>query len=107
MNNVDEYLEHYGIKGMKWGVRRPVGKNGRVKKSALPKASELSDQELREAVNRMNLEKQYNALAGTKQKSLGKSFLKGAGRMGVNIAQQQAQAAVSRQVGSAIQKKFG
>ena len=27
---LDVPLEHAGVKGMKWGVRRPVGKDGRV-----------------------------------------------------------------------------
>ena len=26
----DEFLEHYGVKGMKWGVRRKRGADGRV-----------------------------------------------------------------------------
>ena len=27
---VEEIIEHYGIKGMRWGVRRKRGKGGRV-----------------------------------------------------------------------------
>lgn len=33
-NNVELELLHYGIKGMRWGVRRPVGSNGLIRKTA-------------------------------------------------------------------------
>ena len=29
---VTEFLAHYGVKGMQWGKRRPVGPNGLIKK---------------------------------------------------------------------------
>lgn len=40
MNDADmkfkDALVHYGIPGMKWGVRRDVGSDGRVKKAKTP-----------------------------------------------------------------------
>ena len=40
--SLEEAIEHYGIKGMKWGVRRPVGSDGLVQKggSAAKKVGE-------------------------------------------------------------------
>jgi hypothetical protein len=54
-------LKHYGVKGMKWGVRRDRAKTARKSKS---KAPSLSDKELKAAVARMNLEQQYDRLSG-------------------------------------------
>ena len=82
----DEELYHWGIKGMKWGVRRfqnpdgsltPAGKKrysaeggeGEEKPNYAPKApkksaSDYTDDELRAQINRMQMEKQYRDLAG-------------------------------------------
>lgn len=82
----DTRLEHAGIKGMKWGVRRYQNKDGSLtpegkkrydsadsqKVTAIRKKniSEMSNQELKDANYRLNLEKQYKDL--TKKKSIGK-----------------------------------
>lgn len=52
-------IKHYGIKGMRWGIRKDRVAKGRA---SPPKASTLSDDELKDAVNRMNMEKNYNRL---------------------------------------------
>ena len=77
MKKNDE-LYHWGIKGMKWGVRRyqnkdgtltPAGTDGSEKPDYAPKASkkkagDYTDEELRAQINRMQMEKQYRDLAG-------------------------------------------
>lgn len=53
----ESFLEHYGKKGMKWGVRKDR-KSGKGK-SAKQIAKTLTDAELKKRVNRLNMEKQY------------------------------------------------
>lgn len=92
-------LKHWGIKGMKWGVRRyqnkdgsltPAGKkrysDGSTSSSSTSKfsqtsqqpkkktVSEMSDQEIRDAVNRLRLEQDYAKLNPEKV-SRGKKFV--------------------------------
>lgn len=78
MNTTDEYLQHYGVKGMRWGVRRTQeqldsdSSDASTKKSVQSKVAKnygsidvLSNQELQALVTRMNLEQQYSRLSAT------------------------------------------
>lgn len=74
------HLEHFGVKGMKWGVRKDRSKTKsitgrrvrrqridsedytRVKPLRKKKPSELSNKEMQDLVNRLNLERQYSQL---------------------------------------------
>lgn len=85
-------LRHYGILGMKWGVRRTPAQlarargksasnsssSGETKKSTSTtkkkSLSEMSDEDLRKAVNRLQLEQQYRKLNPEKV-SAGKKFV--------------------------------
>lgn len=81
--DMDEVLAHYGIKGMRWGVRKSEHEGGtRAKRTAVPVSADkqraneaaarvgkkgdtsaLSNQELQQLVQRMNLEQQYSRLS--------------------------------------------
>lgn len=74
-------LKHYGILGMKWGVRRdnPSGKSKKgsddyetAKKLKTQGTKNLSNAELKKAVERMNLEIQFKDLS-RKQRSAGQT----------------------------------
>lgn len=99
---VDDFFEHFGVKGMKWGQRRKRGSDGRVggsegtskskggsETASKPKAGELSTTELQHHIARMQLEKQYSDLvkgvtpqkkseAGAFIADLGKTLVKNA-----------------------------
>lgn len=112
MSNTDS-IEHHGVKGQKWGVRRRVqalvGKTGQVPKSAAA-ASEarekswkkvyanrasMSTPQLREKVNRLTLEnqlKQQVSIANQAQKSAARQIITNVGTQLIkNVAQQQGQ----------------
>ena len=55
----NRYLAHYGVKGMRWGVRRAEKKAAR--EAANKRLKEMSDEELKTRLNRLNMEKQYRA----------------------------------------------
>lgn len=74
------YIYHHGVKGQKWGIRRYQNKDGSLTPEGKKRYSEdylsahsgksykeMSDNELRRANKRLNMERQYAQL--TKQKS--------------------------------------
>jgi hypothetical protein len=65
---IDTYLEHHGVKGQKWGVRRD-GSNGGITKFK-GKAKTLTDAELNARIKRLETEKRYKEL-NKKQVSVG------------------------------------
>lgn len=113
-------LMHYGILGMKWGVRRTEAQLARARKKAAKQEPDhddykkahsgksyraMSNQELRDANNRLNMEKQYKDL--TKKTSKGKKivtgFIKGAGTITAVVAA----AKTYEKYGNAILDKAG
>ena len=71
--NYDDFLQHYGVLGMKWGHRKARSNSSSNKKpkstkntttskpkpKPKPTQRELSDEELRAVINRMRLEREY------------------------------------------------
>ena len=99
-DNVDEFLAHYGVKGMKWGVRKdrsgggsrkskPDSKTPATKKApekkggsssgSAPKKTvkDIDDATLRDAINRIKLEQEFKRLT-TADKSRGRKMVEDA-----------------------------
>lgn len=82
-------LYHFGVKGMKWGVRkRSVSSDTPSTHKVDPRT--LSNKDLQANIKRMQLEKQYSDLS-KQTNTLGKgqrytaSLLKGSGNLGMGI----------------------
>ena len=83
----NNYLQHFGVKGMKWGVRRYQNKDGTLtpngkkryrsltinqnepeihndyaRRHSKKSISQMSDAELKDRINRMQMEQQYSQL---------------------------------------------
>jgi len=60
-----EALEHYGIKGMQWGVRKKRSRSAESAEAAQikkKKVFEMSNEELKKVNARLDLEKKYSSL---------------------------------------------
>lgn len=69
MTKLDEILEHVGVKGMRWGVRKSRRSGGKsssdystVRKLKKKKISELSNKELSKITSRLELERRVSSL---------------------------------------------
>lgn len=73
MNNSELY--HYGVLGMKWGVRRKRSHPDHAEVHNRKKIKDMSDAELRRRNNRLQAEAQYKELK--KKSSVGKKVVTG------------------------------
>jgi len=107
----DEFIEHHGVKGMRWGVRRSrsrVSKASSGSKTTFQKApSRLSNDQLNSRIKRMELEKRYKDL-NKQDVSEGKKFSSEVLRSsGKQVATTLIAGAALLAVGHALSKKLG
>lgn len=61
----EEYISHYGVKGMRWGQRKRTKKEEKVRAQrfkALEKRRQLSDDDLKKYIDRLQNEKKLKTL---------------------------------------------
>lgn len=76
-NDVDKFLSHYGVKGMRWGVRKNSSKKEKyvspehktLSELRTKPVSSLTNEELAFVNNRLNLEMNFNRLNPSKIRS--------------------------------------
>lgn len=84
--SVEEFIAHYGVLGMRWGVRRKgrgvqISEDAAVKIKTIDKAKRhstnaLTNQELKDVNNRLNMEQQFHNLKPKGPLAIGVSFVK-------------------------------
>lgn len=93
--NSSDYLEHHGILGMKWGIRRYQNPDGSLtsagkkrysddyneyKQLKKKKVSSLSNEELKKVTDRMELEKKYKEYKSKGSEFISEQFAKSLGK---------------------------
>ena len=82
-------LYHHGVKGMKWGIRRTPAQLGHITRKSTKKKrsvvtstkkktksiSEMTDEEIRQRINRLSLENDLRRLQPRQQTSRGRAFV--------------------------------
>jgi hypothetical protein len=113
-----EPVKHYGVKGMHWGVRKSEGSTpapephpdfvrGRELKTTGKKTGTkaLSNDELRTAIERMNLERQFNTLAPTPKSAATKFIVDLLGNVGKQQTTRAANDFAAKKVAKALSGK--
>jgi len=98
----EDELAHYGKVGMKWGRRKSQSSSegSGSAEPAKPHAKSMSDDELKSAINRLKLEKEYATLTASPVKvNAGKKLV---GKMLLDVGQQIAKEFVTVQVNKSI-----
>jgi hypothetical protein len=101
---VDDFLEHFGVKGMRWGQRRRrESRNTTYDRNTRG----LSERELNARIQRMELERHYHQL-NTPQRSEGAAFANQVMRSsGAAVITSVAGAAAAFAVQRALSRRFG
>lgn len=109
MSHAEDFLAHFGVKGMKWGVRRakvPAHSDAQRSLDIRAKAKKgkpraLSNQELQTAINRMNLEQQFKRLSVNERPPIQRWI---ASTM-LEVGKREVQVAVAKKLSATIAKK--
>lgn len=102
METVEDVLAHFGVKGMKWGVRRKsntaTSDDAKAASEAASKAAKggiksLSNKELQTLITRMNLERQLGNLDTSPSSKKAGKFV---GKLLLEVGRQEAATAIGK-----------
>lgn len=100
-------LRHFGVRGMKWGVRKkrePHPESSR--RFDKRKAWELSDAELNKRINRINKERQYSDMTASKAAKWRKAGLRAVGAMAAGVTILALRKKLEPVIGKAVDKGY-
>lgn len=102
MHILDHFLMHYGVKGMKWGVRKQKGSGSSGGKTAIPKsrAEVMSDAQLKAVNKRLNMEREYKRMMAERALEERSLLQKGIAQVGDSL-----QRAAKQQVDQYVQQR--
>ena len=109
-SNIQDFIDHHGVKGMHWGVRHPrsrVTKGKNTKTTYKTHGSKLTSDELSRRIRRMEMEKRYTDLnkpTVNKGKKFAGDVLSNTGR---SIATGLLTGGALYALSKALEKKFG
>ena len=117
---MNDIIEHHGVKGQRWGVRRRVSVSGSVKKKisssdaaasqkkwkkTYANRSKMSTKELQDAVTRLNLENQLAQNISKIPRTRSQRAVSAISKFAGTIVQQQAGNFLSNQLSAYVKKK--
>jgi len=97
---IGDFIEHHGIKGQKWGVRRKNPSKS-SHQTLVKDAKSKSDEDLKKTVERLRLEKEFVSISKNLDAKPAKEFIARFGNQAVSVA---IGAATSAAVGAVIKK---
>ena len=83
----EDYLQHFGIKGQRWGVRRFQNEDGtrtaagKKREAAARETDSMTDEELRNKVNRLRNEQNYTRMVANRNRSTAPQKLRNASNL--------------------------
>lgn len=118
MMNDSEYLAHYGVLGMKWGIRKKSKTSGKTmpKKSSVTKTKkknvkkkrikDMTDSELIKRRERLRLEKEVKTLQNERESTAKRVLKKGLTKAGEKVVEEIAHDTVKFIVGEKMINKY-